>query len=171
MHRVRLIQIVDYLLKGSASSHAPRPSTAITIIVFYCIILLLLAIVFFRLIYTVNTNPGFVPRGPQWHANKTGEKEPKSWLEKGKGEHRALGEKANGNAGLASGDYGNHAYPNGPPLDEYGVPEEKTSNLRDFYAKDIFTCEGDGRPVWCSTCLNFKPDSKCIFCPFRVAFS
>lgn len=152
--------LVDYLLKASASSHAPRPTTAITIIVFYCILLLLLAIVFFRLLYTVTKNPGFVPRGPQWYANKGKEEESKSWSEKGKRKHQAQGEKTNGNAGLASGDYGNHAYPDGPPMEEYGVPEDKASNLRDFYAKDIFTCEGDGRPVWCSTCLNFKPDSE-----------
>jgi len=52
-------------------------------------------------------------------------------------------------------------------------------DLRQFYTKDVFTCEGDGRPIWCSTCLNWKPDrthhcrevGRCVkkmdhFCPW-----
>lgn len=48
-----------------------------------------------------------------------------------------------------------------------------------FYTKDIFVCEVDGRPKWCSHCANWKPDrthhcsdsGRCIlkmdhFCPW-----
>lgn len=48
-----------------------------------------------------------------------------------------------------------------------------------FYTKDVFTCEGDGKPRWCSYCANWKPDrthhcsdaGRCIlkmdhFCPW-----
>jgi palmitoyltransferase len=48
-----------------------------------------------------------------------------------------------------------------------------------FYTKDVFTSELDGRPRWCSQCLNWKPDrahhcsssGRCIlkmdhFCPW-----
>ena len=30
--------------------------------------------------------------------------------------------------------------------------------LERFYSKDIFVCEPDGRPRWCSLCWNWKPD-------------
>jgi palmitoyltransferase len=48
-----------------------------------------------------------------------------------------------------------------------------------FYTKDVFTCEMDGKPRWCSQCSNWKPDrthhcsssGRCIlkmdhFCPW-----
>lgn len=48
-----------------------------------------------------------------------------------------------------------------------------------FYTKDVFVCEMDGRPKWCSHCANWKPDrahhcsdsGRCIlkmdhFCPW-----
>ena len=57
-------------------------------------------------------------------------------------------------------DNGTYAYADGPPIEESGLPEEERSYLRNFYTTDAFTCEGDGRPVWCSTCLNYKPDSE-----------
>lgn len=30
--------------------------------------------------------------------------------------------------------------------------------LENFYSKDIFVCEADGRPKWCSSCRQWKPD-------------
>lgn len=30
--------------------------------------------------------------------------------------------------------------------------------LEMFYSKDVFVCEVDGRPKWCSTCQQWKPD-------------
>ena len=30
--------------------------------------------------------------------------------------------------------------------------------LETFYSKDIFTCEADGRPRWCTECRQWKPD-------------
>jgi len=51
--------------------------------------------------------------------------------------------------------------------------------LEDFYTKEFFVCEGDGRPKWCSECANWKPDrahhsrdvGRCVrkfdhFCPW-----
>lgn len=48
-----------------------------------------------------------------------------------------------------------------------------------FYTKDVFTCQVDGHPSWCSSCCNWKPDrahhcssaGRCIykmdhFCPW-----
>lgn len=30
--------------------------------------------------------------------------------------------------------------------------------LERFYSKDVFACEADGRPKWCSGCRQWKPD-------------
>lgn len=30
--------------------------------------------------------------------------------------------------------------------------------LEAFYSKDVFVCEADGRPKWCSSCRQWKPD-------------
>lgn len=30
--------------------------------------------------------------------------------------------------------------------------------LEAFYSKDVFVCEVDGRPKWCSNCRQWKPD-------------
>lgn len=30
--------------------------------------------------------------------------------------------------------------------------------LEKFYSKDVFVCEADGRPKWCSGCRQWKPD-------------
>jgi palmitoyltransferase len=31
-------------------------------------------------------------------------------------------------------------------------------SLEEFYGKDVFMCEEDGRPRWCSVCRRLKPD-------------
>lgn len=51
--------------------------------------------------------------------------------------------------------------------------------LEKFYTKDVFICEMDGKPKWCSQCSNWKPDrahhcsssGRCVlkmdhFCPW-----
>ena len=155
----------------------------------YSFLLLFLAFTYFRLAYTVTTNPGFIPRGPQWHAQN-----------KGRRKHRRTGkvasehldaEKYSGTAGSGSSDahsgldrnlavspYGNLATVYGPSGDDPSAP-----GLQGFYNMDAFICESDGRPIWCSTCLNWKPDrthhcrevGRCVrkmdhFCPWHVAF-
>jgi palmitoyltransferase len=43
--------------------------------------------------------------------------------------------------------------------------------LECFYSRDVFVCEADGRPKWCSECSNWKQDrvhhsneiSRCVY--------
>lgn len=99
--------------------------------------------------------------------------------EKGNTAPKKPGEKATVAAEDGNGHTGVFAYLDGPPLSEDTHGQHASSNLADFYTKDVFSCEGDGRPVWCSTCLNFKPDrthhcrevGRCVrkmdhFCPW-----
>lgn len=50
---------------------------------------------------------------------------------------------------------------NRDPEDPPWVPPDMdldSPGLEAFYSKDIFTCEVDGRPKWCSECRQWKPD-------------
>lgn len=58
-------------------------------------------------------------------------------------------------------------------------PNPDSPGLEAFYSKDVFVCEVDGRPKWCSECQQWKPDrshhssdlGRCVrkmdhFCPW-----
>lgn len=176
---VVVLVCVDYLLKPASTVREPRRGAAIAIITIYTSLLLLLAITYFRLVHTVVTNPGYTPRGPQWHAQNAGKRR-HSRSRPVKPGLRDL-EKQNG-------AYNNSAAPPGesPPSRSANVPSAfgpaddiPMPSLQDFYMRDVFTCESDGRPIWCSTCLNWKLDrahhcrevARCVrkmdhFCPW-----
>lgn len=173
---VIVLVCVDYLLKAHGTSNTRRPSTAIAIVVVYSILLLLLAFSYLRLLYTVISNPGFVPRGPRWHSNQILQQRMHN-RNKRKITRLEL-EKTNGPPTPATGSDG-YAPAGGPPTSESTIDQSSSSNIREMYTKDLFSCEGDGRPIWCSTCLNFKPDrahhcrevGRCVrkmdhFCPW-----
>lgn len=57
-----------------------------------------------------------------------------------------------------------------------------TTGIESFYTKDVFVCQPDGRPPYCSTCCQFKTDrahhcrevNRCVrkmdhFCPWCVS--
>src|SRR4051794_18747749 len=63
----KYIPKVDYLLNPPQFSNVPRRSgAAIAILVTYYFLLLPVLVSYARLIYTIITNPGYVPRGEQW---------------------------------------------------------------------------------------------------------
>ncbi|RDW62213.1 hypothetical protein BP6252_11646 [Coleophoma cylindrospora] len=114
-------------------------SAAIPILVVYFVLFLLMAMSFFRLLYTTMVDPPYLPYGTEVQPSKAG----------------GVGEKKGD--GLV-----------GRPYDSMTpVPmAEKNSSfpgLERFYTKDIFRCEPDGKPRWCSTCSNWKPD-RCSHC-------
>ncbi|KAL9601217.1 MAG: hypothetical protein Q9179_002946, partial [Wetmoreana sp. 5 TL-2023] len=148
----------DYLLKPAPTVRKLRRGAGIAVLIVYVCLLLLLAFTYFRLAHTVITNPGFTPRSPQWHAqNRAKRRRSRSNrartghpdLEK---QNRALGEQPASNGGLPASPYVNASSAYGP------VNDAATPGLHEFYNRDIFTCESDGRPIWCSACLNWKPD-------------
>ncbi|KAI0203293.1 DHHC palmitoyltransferase-domain-containing protein [Astrocystis sublimbata] len=40
----------------------------------------------------------------------------------------------------------------------YGANDPNSPGLEAFYSRDVFVCETDGRPKWCSECCNWKQD-------------
>ena len=163
------IAIVDYLLKPPSFLQVPRHGAAAAILVLYSILLLLITWTYFRLLYTVTFNPGYVPRGPQWHAQRE-----RKAREKRQHDNAYRKTQSPVSSAGTEGDVGTNRGDTFAP-----TTTEPAPGLRDFYSKDAFVCQGDGRPIWCSTCLNWKPDrthhcreiERCVrkmdhFCPW-----
>ncbi|KAK2867751.1 hypothetical protein FQN49_003509 [Arthroderma sp. PD_2] len=159
---------IDYLINpSSVTGLRPRTSTAIGILVTFYVLLFFLAVTYLRLLITIIFFPGYLPRGPQWSSS-----DKKKRKGKGKrGRPESLQEKPEDIPDTAPGD----SIANG----EKNVPSFDPAGLEAFYMKDVFVCQQDGRPPWCSTCYQFKTDrahhcsevDRCVrkmdhFCPW-----
>ena len=173
---------MDYLLRPSTALHPPRPGPAISILVIYSVLLTLFVFTYARLLYTVTANPGYVSRSSQWRTLQ----ESKA---KTKGQHyqRCKKSPSRSSDGSTREYAAGESAENGSPTGHGHSGEASTApaitrptpGLQDFYSRDVFVCQTDGRPAWCSTCLNWKPDrahhcreiERCVrkmdhFCPW-----
>ena len=177
--------LADYLLNPSPYVRKPRTGAAVTILVLYFVFLLLLGSAYIRILVTIFTNPGFVPRGSQWLTQRETATQGKgSKRHKERRDSNSSEEKANGSRPTSerqNGDPVGFSYLNSALTAGRPNPSDGTAGLEEFYGRDVFICEGDGRPAWCSTCLNWKPDrahhcrevGRCVrkmdhFCPWYV---
>ena len=166
---------MKYLLLPPSLDHEPRPATAAAIITIYCILLLLLSASYFRLLYVVITNPGYVPRGLQYRGQ-----DPRNSQTRNTRSHKEQ-YRDNGSREKTTAEPPSTQYVDGIPTSNQAndIPAPGSTNISKFMDKEIYTCEGDGKPVWCSTCLNYKPDrahhcrevGRCVykmdhFCPW-----
>lgn len=174
--------LVDYLLRPRLDvTHNPRPSAAIVILLLYFLLLIPVAVSYFRLLQTVAVNSGYVPRGPQWYQAQDLE-----------AKHRRRGKRRRSSAVSAEKPRQpwwnqdieraqlsglNYAHTIGVPGE--GDTAALQHGLEQFCSRDVFVCEADGKPIFCSTCLNWKPDrahhcrevGRCVrkmdhFCPW-----
>ncbi|ORY60634.1 palmitoyltransferase PFA5 [Pseudomassariella vexata] len=106
---------------------------ATAILVFYFLLLLLMIATYVRTITIINTDPGLVPLGPLA-------------IERRKKEKRSP------KTPSREGDIEGQPYYVSPD------PNPDSPGLEQFYTKDVFVCENDGRPKWCSDCCNWKSD-------------
>ena len=176
-----LSPIVNYLLNPPTNLHEPRSGVAAAILVVHFTLLFFVAITYFRILHTVIFNPGFVPRPP--HHPKEIRKTQSSYQRAGTdqpvsdGLHEKFREpwQDQSRGARSSSAYG---FLNGT-AGARPLPDFEDPGLKTFYEKDVFVCEGDGRPRWCSTCQNWKPDrahhcrevDRCVrkmdhFCPW-----
>jgi palmitoyltransferase len=160
--------LVDYLLNGPA----PRPGIVIALLIIYFLLFLLMSITYFRLLYIVTFDPGFVPLGRVAPVAANSKRERRVGARNDKrDEKRSGGNKKGGEytADESSNRINWHTNADSPGLEE-------------FYSKDVFVCEQDGRPKWCTECGNWKPDrthhcsdvGRCVrkmdhFCPWYVS--
>lgn len=148
------ISIVSYLLARHDDKKA-----AIAILVIYFALFLPMAAAFFRLVLLTLFDPPYLPRGAAaTHDQKSGRRQRK--------------------AKSASHDMeGSEYLPTVEPAKSVQSPD--LSDLEQYHKKDIFVCEQDGKPKWCSECAAWKPDrthhssdcGRCIrrmdhFCPW-----
>ena len=169
---------VDYFLRPPSQLHNPRHGTGIAVMTVYSILLLLMSATYLRLICTIIINPGYVPRGPQWYEEKEKRVKGKS-LDKSR--EKFGGNNATENGNLRGNSYGSEPPVSGSPKTRFFNADDGSADLHDFFGKDAFVCEGNGKPIWCSYCSNWKPDrahhcreiGRCVrrmdhFCPWSV---
>ncbi|RMZ91029.1 hypothetical protein DV736_g1726, partial [Chaetothyriales sp. CBS 134916] len=124
---------VGYLLRSDHRRYGP----AIAILVIFYLLLLIVLVTYSRLITTVIARPGVVPRGSQYYVEK----------ERKVRRARSSLEKDGWDSGSSEG-YGK-------------LPKSRrdgeASSGEDFWHKDLFVCQYDGRPPFCSQCHNYKP--------------
>lgn len=140
---------VDYLYN---EKHQSGVVTAF--LVLYFLFFLLMAAAYLRTFFTTQLNPGLVPLPPREQTE------------------REAAEKLRKRRHKRNRDVEESAYT--PP-----DPNPDSPGLEAFYSKDVFVCEVDGRPKWCSECQQWKPDrshhssdlGRCVrkmdhFCPW-----
>ncbi|KAJ9603972.1 Palmitoyltransferase pfa5 [Cladophialophora chaetospira] len=157
---------VKYLINPPQSRSSSRDTgAAIAILVIFYLLLLITFICFGRLIGTITTNPGLVPRGEQY------------WIEKERKQREERSTTTNDKEEAL--EYGStRGY---TPRNLRRKQDKDTEGFRaqEFWHKDVFVCGWDGRPPFCSTCYNYKPDrahhcrelGRCVlkmdhFCPW-----
>ncbi|KIW70639.1 hypothetical protein PV04_02886 [Phialophora macrospora] len=161
---------LKYLINppASLSSHRDTGSAVVILVIFYLLLLITL-ICFGRLIGTILTRPGLVPRGEQY------------WIEKERkrrDERRTSPSRKEEALGYAPTDTEGPGY---TPRKYRRRQDQEAQGFRahEFWQKDVFVCGWDGRPPFCSTCYNYKPDrahhcrelGRCVlkmdhFCPW-----
>lgn len=166
---------VDYLIHPLPSyNRSPRVGAGAAIIAIFYLFLIPMLGTYIRLLYTVIRNPGYLPLGAERLQADVAEQDSKpsgkrlGWLSS----KSQQTEKADTASDLERGgsEYSGSPGPPGDPL-----------SLETFYTKDVFMCQDDGRPQYCSTCCQFKTDrahhcreiNRCVakmdhFCPWYV---
>lgn len=161
-------------------------AAAIAFIIVYFILFLPMALTYFRIVYTVQNNPGYIPlgAGAQSTRNLPSKKEKQNRAgpitSKLKPE-RSADSPGTENSSTEDIDLEDEEAADNLSTDVYMESEESIRRLEAFWKKDVFVCMNDGKPKWCSECANWKPDrthhcsdvGRCVdkmdhFCPWYV---
>ncbi|KAG7134596.1 Palmitoyltransferase PFA5 like protein [Verticillium longisporum] len=130
--------VVSRLCIEYLSKEREETGTVIAVLILYFLFLFLSLVTYIRTIWTINTDTGLVPLGPEAQRAESGAE--KSISKGGK------------RSGRRADDIESQPYQPGPDQD----PD--SPGLERFYSKNAFICENDGRPKWCSECRKWKPD-------------
>ncbi|KAJ9645781.1 Palmitoyltransferase pfa5 [Coniosporium tulheliwenetii] len=177
---------VDYLLRPSSDLQLtaaypvnPRRGTAIAIIVVYCILLALMTLPYLRTFQVIQTNPGYIRRGP--HAQR--DQPPAAQAPKSRPSSapvpRPPSKNALPNPTPAAAAAATAPPPRPRPQSHLRRHRRPAPGLERFYAKDAFVCDMSGLPIFCPKCDNWKRDrthhcsevGRCVrrmdhFCPW-----
>lgn len=130
-----------------------------------------MVICYARLLYTVTVYPGLVPCGRQWYLQKQNASRSRK-TRNGRRRHRDTEKVKN----VESDAWDDSDLTNAIAR---RTAHDATLQVEDFWQRDTFVCGHDGRPAFCSTCFNWKPDrthhcselDRCVlkmdhFCPW-----
>ncbi|KAK6532795.1 palmitoyltransferase pfa5 [Arthrobotrys megalospora] len=173
------------------STPAPRTATAIGLIVGYLIFLIFMGSAYFRLVFTVLTNPGYTPLGPSaYGASGEGKEAWASPVPPDSGNEKSPAPRSPGRNSNPAGSPQTGAAENGNAHSNQGFqalssrPAEQPSTplkqpLTQVFLRDIYLCDSNGEVRWCGRCGNYKPDrthhcsevGRCVenfdhFCPW-----
>lgn len=125
-----------------------------------------MAVAYGRLLYTVFQDPGYIPQRRPGRGVE--EKAP------------SIHEQATFTRSCASTTVADEQELT--TLDYEGILKREAvppSGIEEFWLRDVFVCDGNGLPLWCPTCRNWKPDrshhssdvGRCVtkmdhFCPW-----
>ncbi|KAJ5754586.1 hypothetical protein N7533_004129 [Penicillium manginii] len=164
---------IDYLLLPLPSyNRTPRVGAGAAILVLFYLLLIILIATYLRLLYTVIEHPGLIPVGPERAQSEKAEDSEKSDKRRRRRRSRKPrdAEKVDAPEDLEQGVHHNG---------DATASDSHSFGLESFYTKDVFVCQEDGRPPYCSTCCQFKADrshhcrelDRCVrkmdhFCPW-----
>lgn len=134
-----------------------------------------MVVTYLHLYYHVLWNPGYLPIGDHKLQDDQSDENEKKTKKSHRRRHRKSARKAESEKTTQSDTDVERGL--GPTSG--GVKSEPDLDLESFYTKDVFVCQQDGRPLWCSTCCQYKTDrahhcrelGRCVrkmdhFCPW-----
>ncbi|KAG0155920.1 hypothetical protein PDIDSM_3093 [Penicillium digitatum] len=139
------------------------------IIAIYYVLLFPMVVSYTHLYYQVLWNPGYLPLGEQKVADDENAKQSK----------RRRGKKSTCKSDPEKTDQADTDVERGSVSTAVDTAVQLGIGLESFYTKDVFVCQADGRPPWCTTCSQYKTDrahhccelGRCVrkmdhFCPW-----
>ncbi|KAJ5685503.1 hypothetical protein N7536_008122 [Penicillium majusculum] len=161
---------IDYLIHPLPShNRGPRVGAGAAIIAIYYVLLIPMVVSYLHLYYQVLWNPGYLPLGEQKVADDENEKQSK----------RRCGKKSTRKPDPEKTSQADADVERGSNSTAVGTAVPADIGLESFYTKDVFVCQADGRPLWCTTCCQYKTDrahhcrelGRCVrkmdhFCPW-----
>jgi len=167
--------LVDYLIHPLPHyNRGSRVGAGAVILAIYYVLLILMIATYLRLMYDVLWKPGYLPLGAECvqadsdPKHRHGKRRRKSSAKKARDAEKQEPPEVDLESAM-----NDHAGGKAFPLDPAG--------LESFYTKDVFVCQEDGRPSYCSKCCQFKTDrahhcrevDRCVrkmdhFCPWCV---
>ncbi|KAI5289889.1 palmitoyltransferase pfa5, partial [Ascosphaera acerosa] len=168
--------LIDPAHEADPSYPAPRPATAIGLIVLYYVTLVPFLLTYAILFVKVVWNQDFVEYGPDHESRRDSPTAASSLTRLAGASSSAVSGPVPGGEAKCEADV------------EHGSDHDATHRLsypqdpagyEAFYMKDVYCCLDDGRPPWCSVCCQFKTDrthhckevNRCVrkmdhFCPW-----
>ncbi|KAJ5360488.1 Zinc finger DHHC-type palmitoyltransferase [Penicillium concentricum] len=141
---------IDYLIHPLPShNRGPRVGAGAAILAIYYVLLIPMVVSYIHLYYHVLWNPGYLPLGEQKLADDESAKQSKR--RRGKKSARKADPEKSPNQADTDVERGS----NSTTVD---IQVQSDVWLESFYTKDVFVCQEDGRPLWCSTCCQYKTD-------------